>query len=92
MWRRNSAQWQGSSGCTCACAAAVDAAAVVRCPRVQAAAASAGASAPRPVQLVDIPGHPRLRGQLERHAERAAGVVFVLDSVDFMPKKTETAE
>ncbi|PSC68940.1 signal recognition particle receptor subunit beta-like [Micractinium conductrix] len=58
----------------------------------KAAAASAGASAPRPVQLVDIPGHPRLRGQLERHAERAAGVVFVLDSVDFMPKKTETAE
>ena len=51
-----------------------------------------GRSSARPVQLADIPGHPRVRGQLERYAERAAGVVFVIDSVDFMPRKTETAE
>ncbi len=54
---------------------------------------AAGGSAPRPVVLVDIPGHPRVRyGQLERYAERAAGVVFLVDSVDFMPRKTEAAE
>ncbi|KAL4427612.1 hypothetical protein ABPG75_001701 [Micractinium tetrahymenae] len=51
-----------------------------------------GGAAKKPFQLVDIPGHPRVRGQMERHAERAAGVVFVVDSVDFMPRKTEAAE
>ena len=53
---------------------------------------AAGCGGARPVQLADIPGHPRVRGQLERYAERAAGVVFVIDSVDFMPRKTEAAE
>ena len=43
--------------------------------------------------MVDIPGHPRVRGKLESYLEKGAkGVVFVVDSVDFMPKKTETAE
>ncbi|EFN54587.1 hypothetical protein CHLNCDRAFT_59704 [Chlorella variabilis] len=53
---------------------------------------AAGAPAARPVRLVDIPGHPRVRGQVERYAGGAAGVVFVVDSVDFMPRKTEAAE
>lgn len=53
---------------------------------------AAGGPAKRPLFLVDIPGHPRVRGQVDRHAERAAGVVFVIDSVDFMPRKTEAAE
>lgn len=52
----------------------------------------AGGAARKPFQLVDIPGHPRVRGQVDRHADRAAGVVFVVDSVDFMPRKTEAAE
>lgn len=46
----------------------------------------------RPVTLVDVPGHPRVRGAMERYADRAAGLVFVVDSVDFMPRKTEAAE
>ena len=46
----------------------------------------------RPVLLVDVPGHPRVRGAAERYAERAAGVVFLVDSVDFMPRKAEAAE
>ena len=46
----------------------------------------------RPVVVVDIPGHPRVRGALEGYAARAAGVVFVVDSVDFMPRKIEVAE
>lgn len=49
-------------------------------------------SSARPVRVVDIPGHPRVRGKFESHLDRARGVVFVVDSVDFMPKKTETAE
>ena len=48
--------------------------------------------AARPLDLVDIPGHPRVRGAVDRYAKSAAGLVFVLDSVDFMPKKTEAAE
>jgi signal recognition particle receptor subunit beta len=47
---------------------------------------------PRPVRLVDVPGHPRVRGTVERYAPQAAGVVFLVDSVDFMPRKTEAAE
>ena len=46
----------------------------------------------RPITLVDVPGHPRVRGAMERYADRAAGLVFVVDSVDFMPRKTEAAE
>jgi signal recognition particle receptor subunit beta len=46
----------------------------------------------RPVRVVDIPGHPRLRARFDQAAPSARGVVFVVDAVDFMPRKTETAE
>ena len=46
----------------------------------------------RPIHIVDIPGHPRLRHVFDVHAPSARGVVFVVDSVDFMPKKAEVAE
>lgn len=54
-----------------------------------AARTQAGA---QPVRIVDIPGHPRVRRQFELYADRARGIVFVVDAVDFMPKKTDTAE
>ena len=41
---------------------------------------------------MDVPGHPRVRGSFRAHLAAARGVVFVLDSVDFLPHKTETAE
>lgn len=44
------------------------------------------------MQLVDVPGHPRVRGGFQAHVAAARGIVFVLDSVDFLPHKTETAE
>jgi signal recognition particle receptor subunit beta len=44
------------------------------------------------VHLVDVPGHPRVRRGFQAHLPSARGVVFVLDSVDFLPHKTETAE
>lgn len=46
----------------------------------------------RPVRLVDVPGHPRVRGRFEEYVGRARGVVFLVDSVDFLPRKTEVAE
>lgn len=45
-----------------------------------------------PVKVIDIPGHPRLRREFDKLASHARGIVFVVDSVDFMPKKTEVAE
>ena len=39
-----------------------------------------------------MPGHPRVRSRFEQYADRACGVVFVVDAVDFLPHKTEVAE
>eukprot|EP00891_Asterochloris_glomerata_P008781 jgi/Astpho2/8781/e_gw1.00128.108.1_t len=46
----------------------------------------------RPVQLVDVPGHPKIRGRFRRYADQTRAIVFVVDSVDFMPQKTDIAE
>ena len=51
-----------------------------------------GPKATRTVHLVDVPGHPRVRRGFQAHLPSARGVIFVLDSVDFLPHKTETAE
>ncbi|CAL8470809.1 g10351 [Coccomyxa elongata] len=45
------------------------------------------------VRLVDIPGHPRVFSRaLSEHVDRARGIVFMVDSVDFMPQKEQIAE
>ena len=50
-------------------------------------------SSAAPVHIVDIPGHPRLRNHLfDVQAPSARAIVFLVDSVDFMPKKTDVAE
>ena len=46
----------------------------------------------KPVQLVDVPGHPKVRGRFERHIDGSRGIIFVVDSVDFMGQKTTVAE
>ena len=46
----------------------------------------------RPVHLVDVPGHPKVRNRFEGYVNDARGVVFVIDSVDFMGQKTAIAE
>lgn len=46
----------------------------------------------RPVRLVDMPGHPRLRPMLEEYLNLTAGIVFVVDSVEFLPKLRSAAE
>lgn len=44
------------------------------------------------MRVVDVPGHPRVRSRFEQHADRACGVVFLVDAVDFLPHKTQVAE
>ena len=44
------------------------------------------------VHVVDIPGHPRLKGFFDSYVNRARGIVFVIDSVNFKPKNSEAAE
>ena len=48
----------------------------------------------REVTLVDLPGHPRLRGRLDAHATSARALVFLVDGRDgvFLPACRDTAE
>lgn len=39
------------------------------------------------VLLADIPGHERLRHQLDQYLKKAAAVVFVVDAADITPHK-----
>ena len=42
------------------------------------------------LRLVDVPGHPRIsKGIFAGHTDRAKGVIFVVDSVDFMVQKDQ---
>lgn len=41
------------------------------------------------VNVLDVPGHERLRHKLEQHLCDAAAVVFVIDAVDITPHKVE---
>lgn len=44
----------------------------------------------KPLRIVDVPGHPRIsKGIFASHTDRAKGVVFVVDSVDFMVQKDQ---
>lgn len=45
------------------------------------------------VRLVDVPGHSRIfSSSFSQHIDRACGIVFVVDSVDFMPQKEQIAQ
>ncbi|KAK9813463.1 hypothetical protein WJX73_000210 [Symbiochloris irregularis] len=46
----------------------------------------------RPVTLVDIPGHPRMRHRFEAHTPATRGIIFVIDSAEFLSQKTDIAE
>ncbi|MCD9642884.1 hypothetical protein HAX54_029926 [Datura stramonium] len=46
----------------------------------------------RPVHIVDVPGHSRLRPKLDEFLPQAAGIVFVVDSVEFLPNCRPAAE
>jgi signal recognition particle receptor subunit beta len=59
---------------------------------LRVAAAPGGRS--REIRLVDLPGHPRLRGRLDAFAPAARALVFVVDGRDgvFIPGCRATAE
>ena len=44
------------------------------------------------LRVVDIPGHPRLVNDMENHIANARSAVFLVDAVDFVSRRRETAE
>ncbi|KAM0937578.1 putative small GTP-binding protein [Dioscorea sansibarensis] len=46
----------------------------------------------KPINLVDVPGHSRLRPILDDYLAQAAGVIFVVDAVEFLPNCRAAAE
>lgn len=46
----------------------------------------------KPVRIVDVPGHSRLQPKLDEFLSRAAGIVFVVDSVEFLPNVRTASE
>lgn len=46
----------------------------------------------KPVHVVDVPGHLRLRSKLDNFLTQAGGIVFLVDASDFMPNVRATAE
>jgi signal recognition particle receptor subunit beta len=46
----------------------------------------------RPVHIVDVPGHPRLRSKVESTLPQCRGVVFVVDAADFLSQLRPCAE
>ncbi|GFP88022.1 signal recognition particle receptor subunit beta [Phtheirospermum japonicum] len=45
-----------------------------------------------PVHIVDVPGHSRLRPKLDEFLSQAAGLVFVVDAVEFLPNVRTASE
>ncbi|KAL6567800.1 hypothetical protein OROGR_001468 [Orobanche gracilis] len=46
----------------------------------------------KPVHVVDVPGHSRLRPKLDEFLSQAAGIVFVVDAVEFLPNVRAVSE
>lgn len=45
-----------------------------------------------PVHIVDVPGHSRLRPKLDEFLPQAAGIVFVVDALEFLPNCRAASE
>ncbi|KAK2966532.1 hypothetical protein RJ640_019061 [Escallonia rubra] len=46
----------------------------------------------KPVHIVDVPGHSRLRSKLDEFLPQAAGVVFLVDALEFLPNSRAASE
>ncbi|CAK7332089.1 unnamed protein product [Dovyalis caffra] len=46
----------------------------------------------KPVHVVDVPGHSRLRPKLDEFLPQAAGIVFVVDALEFLPSLSAVSE
>lgn len=44
------------------------------------------------MHVVDVPGHSRLRPKLDKFLSQAAGIVFVVDAVEFLPNLRVASE
>ena len=44
------------------------------------------------MHLVDVPGHSRLRPKLDEFLPLAAGIVFVVDALEFLPNCRAASE
>lgn len=54
--------------------------------------AKVGKAKAKPVHVIDVPGHSRLRTKLDEYLPQAAGLVFVVDALDFLPNCRSAAE
>lgn len=46
----------------------------------------------KPVNLIDVPGHLRLRPKLDEYLPQAAGLIFVIDALEFLPNFRAASE
>eukprot|EP00268_Persea_americana_P011756 TRINITY_DN1494_c0_g1_i1.p1 TRINITY_DN1494_c0_g1~~TRINITY_DN1494_c0_g1_i1.p1 ORF type:complete len:270 (-),score=50.88 TRINITY_DN1494_c0_g1_i1:366-1175(-) len=46
----------------------------------------------KPVHIMDVPGHSRLRPKLDEFLPQACGIIFVVDALDFLPNCRAAAE
>ncbi|XXG39267.1 hypothetical protein AAC387_Pa01g0272 [Persea americana] len=46
----------------------------------------------KPVHIIDVPGHSRLRPKLDEFLPQACGIIFVVDALDFLPNCRAAAE
>ncbi|KAL3819249.1 hypothetical protein ACJIZ3_005154 [Penstemon smallii] len=46
----------------------------------------------KPVHVVDVPGHSRLRPKLDEYLPQSAGIIFVVDAVEFLPNVRAASE
>ncbi|KAJ8769896.1 hypothetical protein K2173_008978 [Erythroxylum novogranatense] len=46
----------------------------------------------KPVHLVDVPGHSRLRPKLEEFLPQASGIIFLVDALEFLPNLRAVTE
>ncbi|XP_044955976.1 signal recognition particle receptor subunit beta-like isoform X2 [Hordeum vulgare subsp. vulgare] len=46
----------------------------------------------KPVHVIDVPGHARLKSKLDEVLPQAAGIVFVVDALDFLSSMQAAAE
>lgn len=44
------------------------------------------------MHVVDVPGHSRLRPKVDEYLSQAAGIVFVVDAVEFLPNLRAASE
>ncbi|CAN6712321.1 unnamed protein product [Malus baccata var. baccata] len=45
-----------------------------------------------PIHVIDVPGHSRLRAKLDDFLPQAAGIVFLVDAVEFLPNCRAASE